>query len=46
VRTSPRSPPGARRTGHGYAAHRLLGKLVLPRPITIGLATPARRALP
>ena len=29
--------------GHGYAAHRLLGKLRLPRPVTIGLAAPLAR---
>jgi len=38
----------APRTGHGYAAHRLAGKVALPRPITIGLAAsfsrPARTA--
>jgi putative ABC transport system permease protein len=38
----------APRTGHGYAAHRLAGKLALPRPVTIGLAAsfgrPARAA--
>ncbi len=27
-------------TGRGYAAHRLLGRLRLPRPVTIGLAAP------
>ncbi len=38
----------APRTGHGYLAHRLLGRLPLPRPVTIGLASsfsrPARMA--
>jgi putative ABC transport system permease protein len=29
--------------GHGYAAHRLAGKLALPRPVTIGLAGPFSR---
>jgi putative ABC transport system permease protein len=29
--------------GHGYAAHRLLGRLRLPRPVTIGLAGPFAR---
>jgi putative ABC transport system permease protein len=29
--------------GHGYAAHRLLGRLRLPRPVTIGLAAPFAR---
>jgi putative ABC transport system permease protein len=33
----------APRTGHGYAAHRLAGKLALPRPVTIGLAAPFGR---
>ena len=33
----------APRTGHGYAAHRLLGRLPLPRPVTIGLASPFAR---
>jgi putative ABC transport system permease protein len=33
----------APRTGHGYAAHRLLGRLPLPRPVTIGLAAPFAR---
>ncbi len=33
----------APRTGHGYAAHRLLGRLRLPRPVTIGLAAPFAR---
>jgi putative ABC transport system permease protein len=31
------------RSGHGYRAHRLAGRLALPRPITIGLATPFTR---
>jgi putative ABC transport system permease protein len=38
----------APRAGHGYLAHRLLGRLALPRPVTIGLAAsfarPARMA--
>jgi putative ABC transport system permease protein len=29
--------------GRGYAAHRLLGRLPLPRPVTIGLASPFAR---
>jgi putative ABC transport system permease protein len=29
--------------GRGYAAHRLLGRLPLPRPLTIGLAAPFAR---
>ena len=29
--------------GHGYAAHRLAGRLPLPRPVTIGLAAPFTR---
>jgi putative ABC transport system permease protein len=33
----------APREGHGYAAHRLLGRLPLPRPVTIGLAAPFAR---
>lgn len=33
----------APRTGRGYAAHRLLGRLPLPRPATIGLAAPFAR---
>jgi putative ABC transport system permease protein len=33
----------APRTGRGYTAHRLLGKLALPRPVTIGLAAPFAR---
>jgi putative ABC transport system permease protein len=32
--------PGA---GRGYAAHRLLGRLPLPRPVTVGLAAPFAR---
>jgi putative ABC transport system permease protein len=36
---------GARapRSGRGFAAHRLLGRLRLPRPVTIGLAAPFAR---
>ena len=30
-------------TGRGYLAHRLLGRLPLPRPVTIGLASPFAR---
>jgi putative ABC transport system permease protein len=30
----------APRTGRGFAAHRLLGRLPLPRPVTAGLAAP------
>src|SRR6516165_3739130 len=30
----------APRPAHGYAAHRLLGRVRLPRPVTIGLAGP------
>jgi len=30
-------------TGRGYAAHRLFGRLALPRPVTIGLAAPFAR---
>jgi putative ABC transport system permease protein len=30
-------------TGRGYAAHRMLSKLPLPRPVTIGLAGPFAR---
>ena len=30
-------------TGRGYLAHRLLGRLALPRPVTIGLASPFAR---
>ena len=30
-------------TGRGYAAHQLLGRLPLPRPVTIGLAAPFAR---
>jgi putative ABC transport system permease protein len=33
----------APRPGHGHAAHRLAGKLALPRPVTIGLAAPFSR---
>jgi len=33
----------APRTGRGYAAHRILGRLRLPRAITIGLAAPFAR---
>ena len=33
----------APRAGHGYAAHRLAGRLALPRPVTIGLAAPFSR---
>jgi putative ABC transport system permease protein len=33
----------APRTGRGYAAHRVLGRLRLPRPVTIGLAAPFAR---
>jgi putative ABC transport system permease protein len=33
----------APRQGHGYAAHRLFGRLRLPRPVTIGLAGPFAR---
>jgi putative ABC transport system permease protein len=33
----------APRTSRGYAAHRLLGRLPLPRPVTIGLAAPFAR---
>lgn len=33
----------APRTGHGYLAHRLLGRLALPRPVTLGLAAPFAR---
>ena len=33
----------APRTGHGYVAHRLLGRLRLPRPVTMGLAAPFAR---
>ncbi|HVU76453.1 MAG TPA: FtsX-like permease family protein [Gaiellaceae bacterium] len=33
----------APRAGRGYAAHRLLGPLPLPRPLTIGLAAPFAR---
>jgi putative ABC transport system permease protein len=30
-------------TGRGYAAHRLFGRLALPRPVTIGIAAPFAR---
>lgn len=33
----------APRTGRGYLAHRLVGRLALPRPVTIGLASPFAR---
>jgi putative ABC transport system permease protein len=33
----------APRPGRGYAAHRLLGALRLPRPVTLGLAAPFAR---
>jgi putative ABC transport system permease protein len=33
----------APRAGHGYAAHRLLGRLSLPRPLGLGLAAPFAR---
>ena len=33
----------APRTDRGYLAHRLLGRLALPRPMTIGLASPFAR---
>ncbi len=33
----------APRQGRGYAAHRLFGRLRLPRPVTIGLAAPFAR---
>jgi putative ABC transport system permease protein len=33
----------APRQGGGYAAHRMLGRLPLPRPVTIGLAAPFAR---
>ena len=33
----------APRQGRGYTAHRLLGRLRLPRPVTIGLAAPFAR---
>ncbi len=33
----------APRTGRGYLAHRVLGRLALPRPMTIGLASPFAR---
>jgi putative ABC transport system permease protein len=33
----------APRTGHGFRAHRVLGRLALPRPVTLGLASPFAR---
>ncbi len=33
----------APQTGRGYAAHRLFGRLPLPRPVTIGIAAPFAR---
>jgi putative ABC transport system permease protein len=33
----------APRSGRGYAAHRLFGRMRLPRPMTIGLAAPLAR---
>jgi putative ABC transport system permease protein len=33
----------APRTGRGYLAHRVLGRLALPRPMSIGLASPFAR---
>jgi putative ABC transport system permease protein len=33
----------APQAGRGYAAHRLLGRMPLPRPVTIGLAAPFAR---
>ena len=33
----------APRSGSGYRAHRLLGRVPLPRPVTIGLAAPFAR---
>jgi len=33
----------APRTGRGYSAHRLAGRLALPRPVSIGLAAPFTR---
>jgi putative ABC transport system permease protein len=33
----------APRTGRGYLAHRLLGRVALPRPVTLGLASPFAR---
>jgi hypothetical protein len=33
----------APRAGHGHAAHRLAGRLPLPRPVTAGLAAPFTR---
>jgi putative ABC transport system permease protein len=37
--TAGQAPPA----GRGYGAHRLLGKLPLPRPVTAGLAAPLTR---
>ena len=37
--TAGQAPPA----GHGYGAHRLLGRLALPRPVTAGLAAPLTR---
>jgi putative ABC transport system permease protein len=37
--TAGQAPPA----GRGYGAHRLLGKLALPRPVTAGLAAPLAR---
>jgi hypothetical protein len=42
-RPSPCPWPLAPPAGHGYGAHRLLGKLALPRPVTAGLAAPLTR---
>ena len=36
----------APRAGHGYAAHRLAGKLALPRPVTIGPGRPVHPPRP
>jgi putative ABC transport system permease protein len=33
----------APRSGRGYAAHRLAGRLALPRPVSVGLAAPFTR---
>jgi len=33
----------APKSGHGYLAHRLLSKMSLPRPVTLGLAAPFAR---
>jgi len=33
----------APRAGHGYGVHRLAGQLMLPRPVSIGLAAPFTR---